>query len=36
MDQETLDPTLPIAGLASTPRRLGWRRTAWSFVSRYL
>ena len=28
--------SVPIAGLASTPRRLGWRRTAWSFVSRYL
>jgi predicted metal-dependent phosphoesterase TrpH len=27
---------VPIAGLASTPRRLGWRRTAWSFVSRYM
>lgn len=27
--------SLPIAGLAATPRRLGWRRTAWSFVSRY-
>ncbi len=26
---------LPIAGLGATPRRLGWRRTAWSFVSRY-
>jgi predicted metal-dependent phosphoesterase TrpH len=26
---------VPIAGLAATPRRLGWRRTAWSFVSRY-
>jgi hypothetical protein len=28
--------SVPIAGLASTPRRLGWRRTAWSFVERYL
>lgn len=27
---------LPIRGLAATPRRLGWRRTAWSFVSRYV
>lgn len=27
--------SVPIAGLAATPRRLGWRRTAWSFVSRY-
>ena len=27
---------VPFAGLAATPRRLGWRRTAWSFVSRYL
>ncbi len=27
---------IPIAGLAATPRRLGWRRTAWSFVSRYV
>jgi hypothetical protein len=26
---------VPLAGLAATPRRLGWRRTAWSFVSRY-
>jgi predicted metal-dependent phosphoesterase TrpH len=26
---------LPVAGLCATPRRLGWRRTAWSFVSRY-
>ena len=26
---------VPVAGLAATPRRLGWRRTAWSFVSRY-
>lgn len=28
--------SLPLAGLAATPRRLGWRRTAWSFVSRHL
>lgn len=28
--------SVPLAGLAATPRRLGWRRTAWSFVSRYL
>jgi predicted metal-dependent phosphoesterase TrpH len=27
--------SLPLAGFAATPRRLGWRRTAWSFVSRY-
>jgi predicted metal-dependent phosphoesterase TrpH len=27
--------SVPIAGLGATPRRLGWRRTAWSFVSRY-
>jgi predicted metal-dependent phosphoesterase TrpH len=27
--------TLPIAGLRATPKQLGWRRTAWSFVSRY-
>jgi predicted metal-dependent phosphoesterase TrpH len=26
---------VPIAGLGATPRRLGWRRTAWSFVRRY-
>jgi predicted metal-dependent phosphoesterase TrpH len=26
---------VPFAGLGATPRRLGWRRTAWSFVSRY-
>jgi predicted metal-dependent phosphoesterase TrpH len=25
---------LPLKGLGATPRRLGWRRTAWSFVSR--
>ena len=27
---------LPVAGLRATPKQLGWRRTAWSFVSRYL
>ena len=27
--------SVPLAGLAATPRRLGWRRTTWSFVSRY-
>jgi predicted metal-dependent phosphoesterase TrpH len=27
--------SLPIAGLRATPKKLGWRRTAWSFVSRY-
>ncbi|HEX5368357.1 MAG TPA: PHP-associated domain-containing protein [Dehalococcoidia bacterium] len=27
--------SLPIAGLRATPKQLGWRRTAWSFVSRY-
>jgi predicted metal-dependent phosphoesterase TrpH len=27
---------LPLVGLRATPRQLGWRRTAWSFVSRYL
>ena len=26
---------LPIAGLGVTPRKLGWRRTIWSFVERY-
>jgi hypothetical protein len=26
---------LPLVGLRATPRQLGWRRTAWSFVSRY-
>jgi predicted metal-dependent phosphoesterase TrpH len=26
---------VPIAGLGATPRRLGWRRTVWSFLSRY-
>jgi len=28
--------SLPIVGLRATPRALGWRRTAWSFVSRYV
>jgi predicted metal-dependent phosphoesterase TrpH len=28
--------SVPVAGLGATPRRLGWRRTAWSFVSRYV
>ena len=27
--------SLPLAGLRATPRALGWRRTSWSFVSRY-
>ncbi len=27
--------SLPIAGLRATPKALGWRRTTWSFVSRY-
>jgi len=27
--------SVPIAGLGSTPRRLGWRRTVGSFVGRY-
>jgi predicted metal-dependent phosphoesterase TrpH len=27
--------SLPVAGLRATPKALGWRRTAWSFVSRY-
>jgi predicted metal-dependent phosphoesterase TrpH len=27
---------LPITGLRATPRKHGWRRTTWSFVSRYL
>jgi predicted metal-dependent phosphoesterase TrpH len=27
--------SLPVAGLRATPKQLGWRRTAWSFVSRY-
>jgi predicted metal-dependent phosphoesterase TrpH len=26
---------LPITGLRATPKRFGWRRTAWSFVERY-
>jgi predicted metal-dependent phosphoesterase TrpH len=26
---------LPVAGLSATPKALGWRRTAWSFVGRY-
>ena len=26
---------LPLSGLCATPRRLGWRRTVWSFLSRY-
>jgi predicted metal-dependent phosphoesterase TrpH len=26
---------MTIAGLRATPKALGWRRTAWSFVSRY-
>jgi len=26
---------LPLTGLRATPKKLGWRRTAWSFVSRY-
>lgn len=28
--------SVPLAGLGATPRRLGWRRTAWSFLSRYV
>jgi predicted metal-dependent phosphoesterase TrpH len=28
--------SVPLVGLRATPRRLGWRRTAWSFVSRYV
>jgi predicted metal-dependent phosphoesterase TrpH len=28
--------SLPLAGLRATPKQLGWRRTAWSFVSRYM
>lgn len=28
--------SLPFVGLRATPRALGWRRTAWSFVSRYM
>ena len=27
--------SLPVVGLRATPRALGWRRTTWSFVSRY-
>jgi predicted metal-dependent phosphoesterase TrpH len=27
--------SLPLVGLRATPRKLGWRRTMWSFVSRY-
>jgi len=27
--------SLPFVGLSATPKRLGWRRTAWSFLSRY-
>jgi predicted metal-dependent phosphoesterase TrpH len=27
--------SLPIAGLRATPKQLGWRRTAWSFIGRY-
>jgi predicted metal-dependent phosphoesterase TrpH len=27
--------TLPLVGLRATPKQLGWRRTAWSFLSRY-
>ena len=26
---------LPLTGLRATPRKMGWRRTLWSFVSRY-
>jgi predicted metal-dependent phosphoesterase TrpH len=26
---------LPVAGLRATPKQLGWKRTAWSFVRRY-
>ena len=26
---------VPLAGLRATPKQLGWKRTAWSFVSRY-
>ncbi|HXH22549.1 MAG TPA: PHP-associated domain-containing protein [Dehalococcoidia bacterium] len=28
--------SVPVVGLRATPRRHGWRRTAWSFVSRYV
>lgn len=27
--------SVPIVGLRATPRALGWRRTTWSFVTRY-
>lgn len=27
--------SLPITGLRATPKKMGWRRTAWSFVERY-
>lgn len=27
---------LPVAGLRATPKKLGWRRTAWSFIHRYV
>lgn len=27
--------SLPLVGLRATPKQLGWRRTAWSFASRY-
>ena len=27
--------TLPFTGLRATPRKMGWRRTIWSFVGRY-
>lgn len=27
--------SLPLVGLRATPRALGWKRTSWSFVSRY-
>ncbi len=28
--------SVPVAGLRATPKKMGWRRTAWSFVSRYV
>ncbi len=28
--------SLPLTGLRATPKALGWRRTAWSFVVRYV
>ena len=28
--------SVPVTGLRASPRVLGWRRTAWSFVGRYL